>query len=98
MATACQSTLLRQIHLLAGQPNHHRPDSELLQAFAAHRYEAAFETLIARHGPMVLRVCRRVPFGPQTVDLQGGRNQRPWRYSSEVDAVRSVLQTRNGNG
>ncbi len=35
-------------------------DQELLQCFVAHRDEAAFEVLLARHGPMVLNVCRRV--------------------------------------
>ncbi len=35
-------------------------DQELLQCFVTHRDEAAFEVLLARHGPMVLNVCRRV--------------------------------------
>jgi RNA polymerase sigma factor (sigma-70 family) len=33
-------------------------DGALLERFAATRDEAAFEVLVARHGPMVLRVCR----------------------------------------
>ncbi len=35
-------------------------DGELLELYAARRDEAAFEALVRRHGPMVLRVCRRV--------------------------------------
>ncbi len=61
MATAQLSTLLRHIHKLA--VNHgaqQRTDRQLLDDFAAHRDEAAFTALVARHGRMVLRVCRRV--------------------------------------
>src|SRR5205807_7173818 len=34
-------------------------DGDLLEAFLTTRDEAAFETLLRRHGPMVLGVCRR---------------------------------------
>ncbi|HYH65591.1 MAG TPA: sigma-70 family RNA polymerase sigma factor, partial [Urbifossiella sp.] len=36
-----------------------RPDAELLGRFVAVRDQAAFAALVARHGPMVLAVCRR---------------------------------------
>ncbi|MGE3808124.1 MAG: sigma-70 family RNA polymerase sigma factor [Gemmataceae bacterium] len=35
-------------------------DAELLQRFAGHQDDAAFEVLVRRHGGMVLRVCERV--------------------------------------
>jgi RNA polymerase sigma factor (sigma-70 family) len=35
------------------------PDSELIDRFLANHEEAAFQALLHRHGPMVLRVCRR---------------------------------------
>ena len=36
------------------------PDGSLLARFVATRDESAFETLLRRHGPMVLGVCRRI--------------------------------------
>jgi RNA polymerase sigma factor (sigma-70 family) len=61
MTAAPLGVLVRHIHRLAadGAP---RPatDRQLLEEFAAHRDEAAFAELVARHGPMVLRVCRRL--------------------------------------
>jgi RNA polymerase sigma factor (sigma-70 family) len=61
MATAQLGTVLRHIHkLAAGRAAPEWTDRHLLDRFAAHRDEAAFAALIARHGPMVLRVCRRV--------------------------------------
>jgi RNA polymerase sigma factor (sigma-70 family) len=35
-------------------------DRQLLERFAARHDEAAFALLVRRHGPMVLRVCRRI--------------------------------------
>jgi RNA polymerase sigma factor (sigma-70 family) len=60
MATAQYGTLLRHIHKLASPRTPLRTDQELLEDFAARRDESAFAALVLRHGPMVLRVCRRV--------------------------------------
>src|SRR5262245_19689372 len=62
MGMAQPGTLLRHIHhLAAGRGLTQRTDRQLLDDFAARRGdEAAFAALVARHGPMVLRVCRRV--------------------------------------
>lgn len=43
-------------------------DDQLLEAYRAERSEAAFETLVRRHGPMVLGVCRRVLGSPQDAE------------------------------
>src|SRR5262245_60606268 len=61
MANAQVSTLVRHIRTLVGAHHTvHRTDGELLGEFRARRDEAAFAALVGRHGPMVLRVCRRV--------------------------------------
>jgi RNA polymerase sigma factor (sigma-70 family) len=43
-------------------------ESELIDRFARGRDEAAFEALLARHGPMVLGVCRQLLRDPNDVD------------------------------
>jgi RNA polymerase sigma factor (sigma-70 family) len=60
MATAQLGTLLRHIHRLAAGSLPDRTDRQLLDDFSASQDEAAFAALVARHGPLVLRVCRRV--------------------------------------
>jgi RNA polymerase sigma factor (sigma-70 family) len=61
MATAQLGTLLRYVQkLAAGNGSLERTDRQLLDDFSARRDEAAFAALVARHGSMVLRVCRRV--------------------------------------
>jgi RNA polymerase sigma factor (sigma-70 family) len=61
MATTQLGTLLRHIEqLTTGRGAHEWTDGQLLDDFSARRDEAAFAALVSRHGPMVLRVCRRV--------------------------------------
>jgi RNA polymerase sigma factor (sigma-70 family) len=43
-------------------------DHELLGRFVSRRDPAAFETLLARHGPMVLAVCRRALADPAAAE------------------------------
>jgi RNA polymerase sigma factor (sigma-70 family) len=43
-------------------------DSELLQRFASHREESAFETIVWRHGPLVLGVCERLLHDAQAAE------------------------------
>jgi RNA polymerase sigma factor (sigma-70 family) len=60
MPDAERTTLLREIRRLAGRPGAGAPDRLLLEQFIHRRDEAAFGLLVARHGPMVLGVCRGV--------------------------------------
>jgi RNA polymerase sigma factor (sigma-70 family) len=46
--------------MLTVQQDSQRTDQQLLQRFLMLREEAAFTTLVERHGPMVLGVCRSV--------------------------------------
>src|SRR5207249_1709500 len=52
----------------AGVGTDRLPDRELLDRFVGERDPAAFETLLARHGPMVLAVCRRVLADPVSAE------------------------------
>jgi DNA-directed RNA polymerase specialized sigma24 family protein len=61
MSTGQLGIVLRHIQQLAGPGGlEDRTDGQLLEGFARRRDEAAFATLVRRHGPMVLGVCRRV--------------------------------------
>jgi RNA polymerase sigma factor (sigma-70 family) len=61
MTTASVSPLLRHIQKLTASCGVQEwTDRQLLEGFAARGDEAAFTALVYRHGPMVLRVCRRV--------------------------------------
>ncbi len=53
--------LAKHLHTLSTAAQADRlPDGELLQRFVAGCDEDAFAALVRRHGPMVLRVCRRI--------------------------------------
>jgi RNA polymerase sigma factor (sigma-70 family) len=52
--------LLRCVRQIASQAGPELDDAGLLTRFLGGRDPAAFEALMARHGPMVLGVCRRV--------------------------------------
>ncbi|HEV3263312.1 MAG TPA: sigma-70 family RNA polymerase sigma factor [Gemmataceae bacterium] len=61
MAQGQIGTLLQYLRNLVGPaPAEEAPDALLLERFAVHRDEAAFEALVRKFGPMVLGVCRRV--------------------------------------
>jgi RNA polymerase sigma factor (sigma-70 family) len=63
------SAVLRQIHrLLTSGSVAGLSEGQLLERFVARRDEVAFEALVARHGPMVLGVCRRWLRDPNDVE------------------------------
>jgi RNA polymerase sigma factor (sigma-70 family) len=51
---------LPQLRELVSRFDDQASDRELLRRFGAERDEAAFAEVVRRHGPMLLRVCRRV--------------------------------------
>ena len=60
MATVQTNPLLGYVRQLAASHLGELPDAQLLARFVSRRDEVAFATLVRRHGPMVLGVCRRV--------------------------------------
>jgi RNA polymerase sigma factor (sigma-70 family) len=60
MAHTSFGPILRQLRAVVAPAVEQRSDRELLHAFTARQDEASFTALVRRHGPMVLRVCRRV--------------------------------------
>ena len=62
------SPVVRYLRNLVGLSEPDDSDARLLERFTADRDEAAFATLLRRHGPMVLGVCRRVLRNPHDAD------------------------------
>jgi len=60
MATTRLDGILRHLRRAVRPPDGGGTDSRLLELFLRQRDEAAFATLILRHGPLVFGVCRRV--------------------------------------
>src|SRR2546430_730869 len=56
---ASVAQLARHLERLKPGAPHAEPDAALLDRFVRRRDEAAFAALVARHGPMVWRLCRR---------------------------------------
>lgn len=90
MSTTPTTALLRHIRQLATREADPRSDRELLQRFTAQRDEAAFATLLRRHGTMVLNACRRIlhreadtedAFQATFLVLLRQAHQRSWRES-----------------
>src|SRR5262245_14060918 len=69
MATGQMSGVVRHLRRAALlQDGGGMTDGQLLECFITRRDEAAFETLVRRHAPMVLGVCRRVLRHPQDAE------------------------------
>jgi RNA polymerase sigma factor (sigma-70 family) len=69
MAGAQRATTLRHIQRLFAEGSFTGlSDTQLLSRFALRRDEAAFAALVARHGPMVLTVCKGLLRDPSDAD------------------------------
>jgi len=69
MASARRGAALRDIHRLFGEGTlAGLPDSRLLERYVSHRDDLAFQSLVQRHGAMVIGVCRRVLDDPNDAD------------------------------
>jgi RNA polymerase sigma factor (sigma-70 family) len=69
MPKLLQTSAMRQIQRVFSQGTATGlSDAQLLERFAGDRDEAAFELLVARHGPMVLGVCRGVLHDPHDAE------------------------------
>jgi RNA polymerase sigma factor (sigma-70 family) len=69
MAGAQRATTLRHIQRLFSEGSFTGlSDTQLLSRFALRRDEAAFAALVARHGPMVLTVCKGLLRDPSDAD------------------------------
>jgi len=63
------TVIMRHLRKLAAPVVHERqPDAELLRRFATAGGEAEFESLLQRHGPMVLQVAQRVLRNPEDAE------------------------------
>ncbi len=60
MATRALASLVRLLRQYSIHHGSTAADGELLDRFIRHRDEDAFETLVHRHGRMVLGVCWRI--------------------------------------
>jgi RNA polymerase sigma factor (sigma-70 family) len=69
MASGPYGAVLQQIHRLFRQGSvGGLSEWQLLDRYVTHHDESAFEALVARHGPMVLGVCRRLLDDPHAVE------------------------------
>ncbi|MHC5542195.1 RNA polymerase sigma factor, partial [Singulisphaera rosea] len=69
MARVKTATLVREIvPLFESGTMRDLGDGQLLERFIAGRDELAFEELVARHGPVILGICRRSLDDPRDVE------------------------------
>ena len=82
--------VLNHIRHLARAHNPEDADTTLLERFAQCRDEGAFVALVRRHGPMVLRACRRVLGNAQTPRTPSKPCSSSWRGRPARSELRSV--------
>jgi RNA polymerase sigma factor (sigma-70 family) len=106
MATASLGTVSRLVRTLVRQRTHAAADdSALLDQFRTRRDDTAFTTLVQRHGPMVLGVCRRILGNDADAEdafqgtflllaVQAGRIRKPSSLASWLHGAARRLATR----
>src|SRR5262245_43787132 len=63
------SAVVQYLHRLAAKTEANKlSDQQLLERFVREHSEDAFQTLVGRHGPMVLGVCRRALYQNEDVE------------------------------
>src|SRR5262245_16060583 len=68
MRGVCNASVIRDLNRLLRRGVAPSGDGALLERFLAEGGDPAFEALVARHGPMVLGVCRRILASPHDAD------------------------------
>jgi RNA polymerase sigma factor (sigma-70 family) len=69
MVTGSLQAFLRNLRGMAGgRGTRETPDTQQLERFVTARDEAAFASLVQRHGPMVLGVCRQLLHDPHDAE------------------------------
>ncbi|HLN31769.1 MAG TPA: sigma-70 family RNA polymerase sigma factor [Gemmataceae bacterium] len=91
MADASLNSVLQHVRkLVHSHSTTSLSDGELLHAFVSQRDEAAFSTLVQRHGSMVLKVCRRL--------LQDEQDAEDAFQATFLVLVRKSAAVRNRSG
>jgi RNA polymerase sigma factor (sigma-70 family) len=87
MAKTGAHTIVQVLHrVVEDQGAKELPDQELLRRFAARHDEAAFHTLLRRHGPMVLGVCRAML--PSEADAEDAFQATFLVFASKAGSIR----------
>jgi RNA polymerase sigma factor (sigma-70 family) len=87
MAKAMLGGFLQQLRkTMAAETLASDPDGELIGRFLASHDEGSFQALMHRHGPMVLRVCRRAL--PDEQDIEDAFQATFLVLAREADAIR----------
>src|SRR5262245_53846670 len=69
MATKDVADVVRFLHGLAGDtPGDEPSDGQLIRRFVERRDQAAFASILLRHGPLVFGVCRQILRDPHAAE------------------------------
>src|SRR5215204_5465393 len=93
--------VIGHLRQLVNAPGGERSDRELVEAFATEGDPSSFALLLARHGPMVLAVCRRLLCDAQEAEdafqaawLVLVRKARSMRFNDSIAAWMHAVAVR----